>query len=148
MTATSSNTPLRRLERALLLAGALALLSLIGYVAGLAEVIMWRGIALAVTCGLAYFLLQPTMRGVRAGDLVLANMWREIDTPALSESYLESAPTIALESGRVNQRIRVQLWDGSHGIVLLTHHGLLTHPEGRLVEAEVPRPHTHATDAP
>ncbi|MFH1721086.1 MAG: hypothetical protein ABH950_00625 [Candidatus Altiarchaeota archaeon] len=146
MAATNFNPPVRRAENSLKIFGLTTLVSLITYVIFGFELLLWRGVAFGAALAIGYFLLHPQIRGVRKGDMVMANIWREIDTPQINESYIETAPTVALEDGKANQRIRVQLWDGSQGIVHLTSCGILTLAEGRLVEAEIPKTSPKFTD--
>jgi len=136
------NPVIRRLERTTVILLVGSSISFFSYSFLGEELFLWRGIAFTIAVALLYFLLHPLARGVRKGDVVFVNIWREIDTPTMSDSYLDNVPTIALENGRPNQRIKVQLWDGSHGIVQLLNYGIVTPIEGRLIEAELTPPTT------
>lgn len=132
------NPVLRRAEESLIISGALFIASLLSYAATGLEVLLWRGTALGLAASITYFLFKPRLRGIRKGDMILVSIWREIETPLVSESFIESSPTIAMEDGRTNQKIKVKLWDGSQGVVHITGYGLLTPAEGKLIEAELP----------
>ena len=68
----------------------------------------------------------------------MVSVWKEIETPLMSDTYLDSTPTTALESGRVNQNIEVLLRDGSRGVVKILKYGFFSYPEGKLIELENP----------
>jgi len=65
-------------------------------------------------------------------------IWKEIETPFMEESYMDSVPAMAMEPGRRNHVIEVQLGDGARGLVKVLHYGLVSFPEGRLIEIEKP----------
>jgi len=46
------------------------------------------------------------VRGIKHGDIIMVPLMREINTPLVNDSYMESAPTIALEPGRRKQHIQ------------------------------------------
>jgi hypothetical protein len=135
----SNNNPVsRRLELSLFLFTLLLVFSLFLYVVFLDELLMWRSVAVALMFALSAFLFYPTFRGIRAGDIIMVPIWKEIETPFMEEAYIDSVPTMAMEAGRRNHVLEVQLGDGSKGLVKILHYGLLSFPEGRLIEIEKP----------
>ena len=134
----NNNPVFKRLEKSLFLFGLLLAFSVFTYSIMMDEVLMWRSIATSFGIGLSMFLFYPTLRGIRAGDIVMVPIWKEIETPLMEESYMESIPTIAMEAGRKNQVIEVRLGDGTRGTVKILHYGVLSFPEGRLIELEKP----------
>ncbi len=102
------------------------------------ELLMWRAIAISLGISLSVFLFYPTIRGIKAGDIIMVPIWKEIETPFMEESYMDSVPMLAMEPGRRNHVIEVQLGDGAKGLVKVLHYGLLSFPEGRLIEIEKP----------
>ncbi len=132
------NPLMRRVEVTLLILVSISAVSFAGYAVTTNELFMWRSIALGFSVSLLLFLLYPTARGIKRGDVVMVSVWREIETPTITESYIDDLPTIALENGRKNSRIHVQLWDGSKGIVEIESYGFITPAEGKLLETEMP----------
>jgi len=108
------------------------------------ELWMWRFIALDIAISTTLFITYPYIRGIKAGDIIMICILKEIETPFMEESFMDNIPTIAMEPGRKNQRIEVQLGDGSRGVVMIRSYGLLSYPEGSLVELERPFQDTDA----
>lgn len=134
----NNNPVYKRLEMSLFLFGLLLIISLSSYALFVDEVFMWRSVALSVGASLSMFLFYPTIRGIKSGDVVMVPIWKEIETPFMEESYMDTVPTVAMECGRRNQVIEVRLGDGTSGLVRLLHYGLISFPEGRLIEIEKP----------
>jgi hypothetical protein len=135
----SNNNPVsKRLEMSLFLFILFLVFSLSIYAIFYDELLMWRSIAIGLGVALSVFMIYPTFRGVRAGDIIMVPIWKEIETPFLEESYMDSVPTIAMEPGRRNSLIEVQMGNGDKGMVKILHYGILTLPEGRLMEIEKP----------
>jgi hypothetical protein len=134
----NNNPVYKRLEMSFVVFGLSAALSLFSYSVLMDELVMWRGIAVSFGLALSLFIFYPTARGIRPGDIVMVPIWKEIETPFMEESYVESVPTIAMENGRKNHVIEVRLGDGTRGTVKLLHYGIISFPEGRLIELEKP----------
>lgn len=133
----STNNPIsKRLELSLSLFLLSMVFSLSLYAFLTDELLMWRSIALGIGTSLTAFLFHPTIRGIKAGDIIMVPVWKEIETPFMEESYMDSVPTIAMEPGRRNHVIEVQMGDGTRGVVKVLNYGLISLPEGRLVEIE------------
>ncbi len=133
-----NNTVFNRIEKTAVIFMLLTALSLVFYSSTLNELMLWRALAASLAASLIFFITQPVIRGVREGDIVLVSVWKEIETPVMSETYLDSTPTTAMESGRLNDTIDVMLRDGSKGVVKLIKYGFFSYPEGKLVELENP----------
>jgi len=116
----------------------LTVFSLVFYSSTLNELMLWRALAASLAVSMAFFISQPVIRGVREGDIILVSVWKEIETPVMSDTYLDSTPTTAMEPGRLNDTIDVMLRDGSKGVVKLIKYGFFSYPEGKLVELENP----------
>lgn len=134
----NNNPVYKRLEMSLFLFGLFVVFSLLFYAVFVDEILLWRSIAVSFAASMSLFLFYPTLRGVKAGDIVMVPIWKEIETPFLEESYVETIPTIAMKNGRRNQIIEVRLGDGTRGTVKLLHYGIMSFPEGRLIELEKP----------
>ena len=100
---------------------------------------IWRSLAIGIAISLMFLLTYPELRGIRTGDIITVPIWREIETPFSSEGFMDNTIAIAMEPGRRNHKIRVQLWDGSGGRAKILDYGFVTPPRGRLLEAEAPR---------
>ncbi len=133
-----NNLIFNRIENSTILFLLLTVLSLLIYSYTMSELMLWRALATAVALSISVFVLYPVIRGIKPGDVVMVPVWKEIDTPVMSDSYLDSTPTTALEPGRVNQDIEVLLRDGSKGVVRIMKYGFLSYPEGKLTELENP----------
>ncbi|MEA1924727.1 MAG: hypothetical protein U9M95_02555 [Candidatus Altiarchaeota archaeon] len=133
-----NNAVFNRLEKTTVLFMLLTVFSLIFYSSTLNELMLWRALAASMAISLTFFISQPVIRGVREGDIILVSVWKEIETPVMSDTYLDSTPTTAMEPGRLNDTIDVMLRDGSKGVVKLIKYGFLSYPEGKLVELENP----------
>ncbi|OYT40682.1 MAG: hypothetical protein B6U86_03650 [Candidatus Altiarchaeales archaeon ex4484_43] len=134
-----NNNPVsRRLELSLFLFVLLLVFSLSLYAVVADELLMWRSIAISLGISFSTFLFYPTIRGIRMGDIIMVPIWKEIETPFMEESYMDSVPAMAMEPGRRNQVIEVQLGDGTRGLVKILHYGFISFPEGRLIEIEKP----------
>lgn len=127
-----------RLEKSTVLFLTLGALSLLTYAYTTNELFLWRGVAVSLASSISFFVFYPMVRGIREGDVVLVSVWKEIETPLLSDVYLDSTPTTAAESGRMNDHIEVRLRDGSRGMVQILKYGILSYPEGKLIELENP----------
>jgi len=135
----SSNNPVfKRLELSLFLFILLLIFSLSLYAIAADELLMWRSIAISLGVSLSVFLFYPVIRGIKVGDIIMVPIWKEIETPFMEESYVDSIPAMAMEPGRRNHVIEVQLGDGTRGLVRILHYGFISFPEGRLIEVEKP----------
>ncbi|MBN2014213.1 MAG: hypothetical protein JW778_03445 [Candidatus Altiarchaeota archaeon] len=134
----NNNPVYKRLEKSLFLFGLLLVISFLSYFVFMDEVFMWRFFAFGLGASISLFIFYPTIRGIKAGDIVMVPIWKEIETPFMEESYMDSVPTVAMEGGRRNELIEVRLGDGTSGLVKLLHYGLISFPEGRLIEIEKP----------
>ena len=132
----NNNPVFKRFELSFFMFGLFAVLSLLGYCFFADEIFMWRLIAFGAAVSFAGFLFYPSLRGVKAGDTVVVAIWKEIETPFMSDSYVDCVPTIAMESGRKNQIIEVRFGEGTRGIAKLLHYGVMSLPEARLLEVE------------
>jgi len=133
-----NNTIFNRIEKTSVLFLLLSVFSLMLYSFTLNELILWRALAASMAVSITFFISQPIVRGVKEGDIVLVSVWKEIETPVMSDTYLDSTPTTALERGRLNDTIDVMLRDGSKGVVKILKYGFFSYPEGKLVELENP----------
>ena len=133
-----NNTVFNRIEKTAVLFMLLTVFSLFFYSSTLNELMLWRALAASMAVSITFFISQPVIRGVREGDIILVSVWKEIETPVMSDTYLDSTPTTAMEPGRLNDTIDVMLRDGSKGVVKLIKYGFLSYPEGKLVELENP----------
>jgi len=133
-----NNAVLNRLEKTTVLFMLLTVFSLFFYSTTLNELMLWRALAASLAVSITFFISQPVIRGVREGDIILVSVWKEIETPVMSDTYLDSTPTTAMGHGRMNDTIDVMLRDGSKGVVKLIKYGFLSYPEGKLVELENP----------
>ncbi|HEX55269.1 MAG: hypothetical protein DRO95_02080 [Candidatus Altiarchaeales archaeon] len=130
------NPVVKRLEMILFLFILLLSLSLVFYAVTGNELWMWRFIALDIAISSALFIVYPFIRGIRAGDIIMISVLREIETPFMEESFVDNVPTIAIQPGRINQNIEVQFGDGSRGVVKIRNYGIFSFPEGALIELE------------
>ena len=133
------NPVLRQMQVFLIVLIMTFIASLLGYAIFGEAFNIWRSIAIGLAISLIFLLFYPEIRGIRAGDVVMVPIWREIETPFSSESFMDNTIAIAMESGRRNQKIRVSLWDGSSGTAKILEYGFITPAEGRLLEAEAPK---------
>jgi len=127
-----------RIENSTVLFLLLIVLSLLLYSFTMNELLLWRSLAASLALSISLFIFYPIVRGIKAGDIIMVSVWKEIETPLMSDTYLDSTPTTALESGRVNQNIEVLLRDGSRGVVKILKYGFFSYPEGKLIELENP----------
>ncbi len=140
----NNNPVFKKLEISAFIFGLLLIISLLSYSLLVNELLMWRSIALSVGTSLTVFLFYSSIRGIRAGDVVMVPILKEIETPFMEESYMDTVPAIAMEEGRKNNIIEVRLVDGTRGLVKLLHYGILSFPEGRLMEIEKPMKNTQS----
>lgn len=133
-----ANPVVKRAEFSIFIFLILLTISLLIYGVTLNEIMMWRIIAFSLAFSISFFTLYPLYRGIRRGDIIFVSVWKEIETPFVSDSYIDTIPSMALESGRRNQSIEVQLGDGSRGIVKVLDYGIIYQPRGRLMEVESP----------
>lgn len=133
------NPFLRQIHAFLIVLIMTLIVSLLGYAIFGSAFNIWRGLALGLGISLIFLLVYPEIRGIRAGDIIVIPIWREIETPFSSEAFMDNTVSVAMESGRRNQKIRVKLWDGSRGTAKILDYGFFAPPEGRLLEAEAPR---------
>ncbi|RLI93650.1 MAG: hypothetical protein DRO92_03890 [Candidatus Altiarchaeales archaeon] len=133
-----NNVVFNRIENSTVLFLLLIVLSLLLYSFTMNELLLWRSLAASLALSISLFIFYPIIRGIKAGDIIMVSVWKEIETPLMSDTYLDSTPTTALESGRVNQNIEVLLRDGSRGVVKILKYGFFSYPEGKLIELENP----------
>ena len=133
-----NNVVFNRIENSTVLFLLLIVLSLLLYSFTMNELLLWRSLAASLALSISLFIFYPIVRGIKAGDIIMVSVWKEIETPLMSDTYLDSTPTTALESGRVNQNIEVLLRDGSRGVVKILKYGFFSYPEGKLIELENP----------
>ncbi len=133
------NPFLRRIQSFSMVLVITLIVSLLGYAIFGAVFNIWRSFSIGLAISLIFLLAYPELRGVREGDVVVVPIWREVETPFSSESFMDNTIAIAAENGRRNQMIMVRLWDGSAGKIKIMDYGFITPPEGKLLEAEAPR---------
>lgn len=102
----------------------------------------WQMLALANGLALLFGISWPHLRGVKAGDRLVALVRREHE---MMGSWMEGITATAMEAGRTGTRIRVQLADGSLGEgIVLAYAGMFSPATLRLVETEMRVPRLRA----
>jgi len=98
----------------------------------------WQPLALALGLSIAGGLLYPHARGVKRGDVMIAELARTRHSPQGVMAFVESSPVTALSDGRSGQKIRVLLPNGksAEGIVI-GYAGTFTPSLIRITETEV-----------
>ncbi len=137
---------LRVLGTSLLLLSAIALLGYgfhqsINAALGLKESFfdsLMQSLAVAVGLSILVAFAYPHLRGVRTGDLILASVPRAHSTPRGVFAFVENATAIALEDGRVGQKIKVRLSNGRTGEgVIEAYAGAFAPPSVQITETEM-----------
>lgn len=97
----------------------------------------WKLLALAIGFSLVASYVYPHARGVKKGDQLIALV--KGVSPTGGTPFLNSVIVNAVESGRLGQRIKIRLADGTEREGIITSYaGTLSPPAIRLTETEIP----------
>jgi hypothetical protein len=98
---------------------------------------VWKLVAIAVALAIIAAYAWPRVRGVRRGDVLIAFVRRQQQTPFGIASLTEPVFVTALQNGRIKEKIRVQLQNGSLAEgVIEEYAGTISPPAIRLTETE------------
>jgi hypothetical protein len=98
---------------------------------------VWKLIAIAIAVSIATGYAWPKVRGVRRGDTLMTFVRRHHQTPMGIATFNEPLFVTALENGRTNAKIRVQLQNGSLAEGIIEEYaGTISPPSIRLTETE------------
>lgn len=123
---------------------ALLTLSLIAYAFSLAGVpgtlidSFWKLMAFDVGISLATAYAFPYLRGIRAGDTLMATSQKYVAQGDIVQNIMNNYFVTALENGRINSKIKVRLANNRRGEGIITGlPGTFTPASIRLTESEV-----------
>ncbi len=118
--------------------------SLLGYAFSLAGVpnsaidSFWKLLAFDLGLAIVAAYVLPSVRGVRRGDQLAANVMRHAHNGDILQAIVSSYFVTALENGRVGQKIRVRLANHRTGEGVVTAYaGTFTPAQIRLTESEL-----------
>ncbi len=123
---------------------ALLALSLLGFAFSIVGVpgtpidSFWKLFALSLGLAMVLGYLQPHVRGVRQGDVLMAVQRRYVSNGDLIQNVMDTYFVTALEDGRLGKKIRVRLANNRRGEGIITGYtGTFTPASIRLTESEV-----------
>lgn len=98
----------------------------------------WKLFALSIAFSLIAGFAYPSLRGVKKGDQLIAFARRESTKGGMFAQFLNSIAVNALESGRLGERIKIRLADGTEGEGIITSYGgTFSPPSIKLTETEI-----------
>ncbi|MFH0922673.1 MAG: hypothetical protein V1811_01290 [Candidatus Micrarchaeota archaeon] len=98
----------------------------------------WAMIAIATAAAVLTGYAYPQLRGVKKGDVLIAQVHRQVLDPAGNKMLFNEFVSVqALEDGRLGKKIRVSLANGAMGEgVIESYAGTIQPPLIKLTESE------------
>ncbi len=96
-----------------------------------------QSIAIALGASILVSLCYPHVRGVRKGDAIVASVPRAHATAGGMFAFIDSISAVALEGGRLGQKIKVRLGNGRDGEgIIQSYAGAFSPPSVQITETE------------
>lgn len=110
--------------------------SLVG-VAGSVVDSVWKLIALCIGVSLVIGFAYPHLRGVKKGDLLSTNtVYFDSRNPAAIMSIFAGPTAVALQNGRIGERIKVNSQGRQAEAIVLSYASTFSHAVVRITEVE------------